>query len=144
MLVVHFSFISPYTCTHEHNSELQWRLFTEWSNYILHSFVEFSKNCAGFLWILRCVVLWTFLRVELMCFSLCNDSKTTKFGPSEFIQYIEGYLNKDKLKVWQFDFLINNYKYTSWTHNIRCVLVLIFRRTLDFLAIKRLENPKIS
>jgi hypothetical protein len=56
-------------------------------------------------------VLWTFLRLELMCFSLCNDSKTTKFGPSEFIQYIEGYLNKDKLpvKVLQFDFLINNY-----------------------------------
>ena len=44
-------------------------------------------------------VLWTFLCVELMCFSLCNDSKTTKFGPSEFIQYIEGYLNKDMLKV---------------------------------------------
>ena len=62
-------------------------------------FVEFSKNCAGFLWILRCIVLWTFLRVELMCFSLCNVSKTTKFGPSELIQYIEGYINKDKLKV---------------------------------------------
>ena len=45
---------------------------------------------------LHCVVLWTFLRVGLMCFSLCNDSKTTKFGPSEFIQYIEGYLNKNK------------------------------------------------
>jgi hypothetical protein len=86
-----------------------------------NSFVEFSKNCAGFLWILRCVVLWTFLRVELMCFSLCNDSKTTKFGPSEFIQYIEGYLNKDKSKVCQFDFLINNYKYTSWTPLCTCV-----------------------
>jgi hypothetical protein len=29
------------------------------------------------------------LRVELMCFSLWNDSKTTKFGPSEFIQYTD-------------------------------------------------------
>jgi hypothetical protein len=106
MLVVHFSFISTYTCTHEHNSELQWRLFTEWSNYILHSFVEFAKNCAGFLWILRCVVLWTFLRVELMCFSLCNDSKTKKFGPSEFIQYIEGYFKQGQVKgltVWHFN-----------------------------------------
>jgi hypothetical protein len=28
--------------------------------YISHSFVEFSKNCAGFLWILRCVALWPF------------------------------------------------------------------------------------
>ncbi len=56
--------------------------------YISHSFVEFLKNCANFLWILRCVTLWTFLRVELMCFSLCNDSKTAEFGPSEFIQYI--------------------------------------------------------
>jgi hypothetical protein len=55
--------------------------------YISHSFVEFSKNCAGFLWILRCVALWPFFRVELVCFSLCNDSKTPKFGPSEFIQY---------------------------------------------------------
>ena len=55
--------------------------------YISHSFVEFSKNCAGILWILRCVALWPFLRVELVCFSLCNDSKIPKFGPSEFIQY---------------------------------------------------------
>ena len=55
--------------------------------YISRSFVEFSKNCAGFLWILRYVALWPFLRVELVCFSLCNISKTPKFGPSEFIQY---------------------------------------------------------
>ena len=53
----------------------------------LNCFIEFSKNCAGFLWILRWVALWTFLHVELMCFSLCNDSKPPKFGPSEFIQY---------------------------------------------------------
>ena len=57
--------------------------------YMKHSFVEFSKNCAGFLWKIRCVALWTLLRVEFMCFSLCNDSKTPKFGPSEFIQYSE-------------------------------------------------------
>jgi hypothetical protein len=42
----------------------KWRHFTEWSIYISHSFVKFSKNCAGFLWILRCVAHWTFLRVE--------------------------------------------------------------------------------
>ena len=56
--------------------------------YISHSFVEFSKNCASFLWILRCVALWPFLRVELVCFSLCNDSKTPKFGPMQrILQY---------------------------------------------------------
>ena len=42
------------------------------------------------MWKIRCVALWTLLRVELMCFSLCNDSKTRKFGPSEFIQYSGG------------------------------------------------------
>ena len=75
--------------------------------YISQSFVEFSKNCAGFLWKIRCVALCTLLRVEFMCFSLCNDSKTPKFGPSEFIQYsgLSG-IYKDKfLKVLQFDFL---------------------------------------
>jgi hypothetical protein len=66
--------------------------------YISHSFVEFSKNCAGFLWEIRCVALWTLLRVELMYFSLCNDSKTQKIGPSEFIQY-QWNINKDRLKV---------------------------------------------
>ena len=44
------------------------------------------------------VALWTLLRVELMCFSLCNNSKTPKFGPREFIQN-SGNINKDKLKV---------------------------------------------
>jgi hypothetical protein len=78
MLVVHFSFISPYTCTHTYNSELQWWLSqSDQTIFYTVPLVEFSKNCAGFLWILRCVVLWTFLRVELMYFSLCNDSKTT-------------------------------------------------------------------
>ena len=64
--------------------------FSQGDQTIFYTVSLNSKNCAGFLWILRCVILWTFLRVELMCFSLCNDSKTTKFGPREFIQYIEG------------------------------------------------------
>jgi hypothetical protein len=80
-----FSFISPQFRTPrvESSSDIfsslsKWRLFTEWSIYISHSFIEFSMNWAGFLWILR----------ELVSFSLCNDSKTPKFEPSEFIQYL--------------------------------------------------------
>jgi hypothetical protein len=51
---------------------------------------------------------WTLLRVELMCLSLCNDSKTPKFGHLDPVNLY----NIVEYKQGQFDFLINKYKYT--------------------------------
>jgi hypothetical protein len=102
MFVVHFSFISPYTCAYAHNFELQEysapvTYSVQFQNVgfslsdlicISHRFVEFSKNCAGFLSKIGCVALWTLWRVELMYFSLCNDSKTPKFGPANLYNIV--------------------------------------------------------
>jgi hypothetical protein len=66
--------------------------------YISHSFVEFSKNCAGFLWILRCVALWPFLRVELVC---ATTRKPQNLDPANLYNIVEMWnINKDKLKVF--------------------------------------------
>jgi hypothetical protein len=62
--------------------------------------------------------IWPFLRVELVCFYLCNDSKTPKFiqysgiSDTENLYNIVEYKQGQVKKIWQFDFLINKYKYT--------------------------------
>ena len=70
---------------------------------ISQSFVEFSKNCAGFLWIfLRCVALWTFLRVELMFFfSYWTPRKPQNLDPANLYNIVEYKQGQVKgLTVW--------------------------------------------
>jgi adenosylcobinamide amidohydrolase len=93
MLVVHFSFISLYIDLYARAQfrtprvtySVQFHNGGFWLNgqNIFHTvslnFQRVVPVSYGFY-----VASHSFLRVELMCFSLCNDWKTPKFGPSEF------------------------------------------------------------
>jgi hypothetical protein len=69
--------------------------------------------------LLSCVLNW--------CVFLCvTTRKPQNLEPANLYNIVDKWnVNREKFKVWQFDFLNNKYKYTCRLINKRCALVFI-------------------